>query len=232
MNSFIESAMSNAASFLSTIPGWLSALAIFIIGWLLAIVVRLVLSRFLETKGFIIFFQRVGFSEFLRKGQVAYTPGRLVALLCYWVIILAALGVAAKLSGIQIIAILFRHIENIIPGVLTSLLFGVFGYILITFAANFVMTLAKNAALAHAELIARIVKWAGIIFVVGVAVEQLNIKTTIIGATFQIVIAAIAFGMALAFGLGCKDIARSAAERFMHNLREKDRAKRDADLEG
>lgn len=224
--------MEQMQAWLSVIPNTLFAVLVFAFGWAAAFFVRFILRRILELKGFGAFFERIGFTEFLRKGQVEYTPGRLIALLGYWSVFLAALGLAASISGVQVIATFFRHIANHLPSVLTALFFGVFGYVLIAFIAKFVMTLAKNAGVAHAELIARIVKWAGIIFVVGVALEQLNIKTTIIGATFQIILAAIAFGGALAFGLGCKDIARNAVERIIHNLRERDRAKRDADFEG
>jgi hypothetical protein len=48
----------------------------------------------------------------------------------------------------------------------------------------------------------------------------------------QILFAALVFGLALAFGLGCKDIARDAAMRFLQNLREKRRTDERADLEG
>lgn len=41
-----------------------------------------------------------------------------------------------------------------------------------------------------------------------------------------------AFAAALAFGLGCKDIARDAMLRFLRNLREKGRAEKGPDLEG
>jgi hypothetical protein len=48
----------------------------------------------------------------------------------------------------------------------------------------------------------------------------------------QLLFGAVVFGLALAFGLGCKDMARDAATRIVQNLREKRRADGRADLEG
>ena len=43
---------------------------------------------------------------------------------------------------------------------------------------------------------------------------------------------ALVFGLALAFGLGCKDIARSSMERWLRELRERERMTKGTDLEG
>ena len=53
-----------------------------------------------------------------------------------------------------------------------------------------------------------------------------------ISTLIQILFAAIVFGAALAFGLGCKDLARDAFTRVLQSLREKKRTDGRADLEG
>ena len=73
---------------------------------------------------------------------------------------------------------------------------------------------------------------AGYILVVGLALEQVDINRTMISTMMQLLFAAVVFGLALAFGLGCKDLARDAAARFLQNLREKRRTDSRPDLEG
>jgi hypothetical protein len=70
------------------------------------------------------------------------------------------------------------------------------------------------------------------VLVLSLALEQLNLSRSLLTSLFQILFAAAAFGTALAFGLGCKDIARDAMLRFLRNLREKERAEKGSDLEG
>jgi hypothetical protein len=102
----------------------------------------------------------------------------------------------------------------------------------VSFIGNFVMTVARNAAYPHARLVARAVKIVGIVLVLGLALEQLDLSRSLIIALFQILFAAAAFGAGLAFGLGCKDLARDAMLRFLRNLRERERAGKGPDLEG
>jgi hypothetical protein len=61
---------------------------------------------------------------------------------------------------------------------------------------------------------------------------QVDLGRTLINSMVQILFAAVAFGLALAFGLGCKEIARDAATRWPQNLREKRRSDGRSDLEG
>jgi hypothetical protein len=68
--------------------------------------------------------------------------------------------------------------------------------------------------------------------VLSLALDQLNLSRSLITTLFQILFAAAAFAAALAFGLGCKDLARDAMQRLLRNLREKERAEKGSDLEG
>jgi len=94
------------------------------------------------------------------------------------------------------------------------------------------MTIARNASFPHAQLLSQVTKFLGFILVFSLTLEQIDIGTTMIASLFQIVLGAVAFGVALAFGLGCKDMARDAMERFLHELKEKSRIGGDSDMEG
>jgi hypothetical protein len=68
--------------------------------------------------------------------------------------------------------------------------------------------------------------------VLTVAFEQAGLGRSIVEFIFQVLLGAAAFGTALAFGLGCKDMARDSLQRLIRNLREKERTSRGPDLEG
>jgi hypothetical protein len=103
---------------------------------------------------------------------------------------------------------------------------------LIAFLAGFVRTVTRNAGSPYANLWSRITRWVGVVLVLAMAFEQAEIRGSILAGAIQILIAAFAFGMALAFGLGCKDIARNAMERMLANLKERHRDASKTDLEG
>ncbi|MDE2925141.1 MAG: hypothetical protein OXT71_01940, partial [Acidobacteriota bacterium] len=63
----------------------------------------------------------------------------------------------------------------------------------------------SNAGIAQAEVLGQFVQYIVIIFSVVVALQQLQVQ--FVGDAFLIILGAISFAFALAFGLGCKDLA-------------------------
>lgn len=215
-----------------SLPSWIMALLVSILGWCAAIMIRLVISKVLELAKFNQVCEKTGFSDFLRKGQVSYSPAKLMGAIVYWVIVLVILFWGANLLNIRMTETLSERLVTAVPGFVSAMLILVVGVIIVSFIGNFVMTIARNAAFPHARLLSQVTKGLGIVLVFSLTIEQVNIGTTMIVSLFQIVLGAIVFGAALAFGLGCKDIARDAMVRFLDELREKSRAERDSDMEG
>ncbi len=227
----MQETLSSIGAFMKSLPG-LTALLVLFGGWLAAFLLRLILSWFLGLVRFNKACDRVGISEFLRKGQVTYPPSRLVGIIAYWTVILVALFQIARILDIKMVTTFSDRLSAIVPGLLAAVFIGIIGLVVISFIGNFVMTVARTAGFAHAALLARVVKIAGYILVLGLALEQIDLSRTMISSMVQILFAALVFGLALAFGLGCKDMARDAATRFLQNLREKRRTDGRADLEG
>lgn len=219
-------------SFFRGLPSVALALLVLAGGWIAAALVRLLLWRFLDLVRFNKLCDRVGISEFLRKGQVKNGPSRLVGLIAYWALVLATLFQIARILDIKVVTSFSDRLAAIVPGLLAGIFVGIIGLVIVSFIGNFVMTLARNAGYSHAALLARVVKIAGYVLVAGMALAELEIGRALITTILQILIGAIVFGVALAFALGCKDMARDAAARWLRNLRERSRTDGRSDLEG
>ena len=174
---------------------------------------------------------RVGISDFLRKGDVSYTPSRLLATAVFWIILLISLLAAFHRLGVEVVVTLTRRIQAFLPSLIGAAGIGLFGTLAVVFCAKVVRTLARNAAFPFADLLYRVIRWVGIFVVAIMAVEQLGVDVRFIMDVVRIAVAATAFGLALAFGLGCKEMARDALRRFLDSFREDQRAGR-GDLEG
>jgi hypothetical protein len=224
--------ISVAGTFIRSLPSGLTALLVLLLGWLAARLVRIILSKFLDLVRFNTVCDKLGISEFLRKGQVKFLPSRLVGFIAYWTVLLVALFQISRILDIKVVTSFSDRLAAIAPGAIAGLFIGIIGLVVISFIGNFVMTVARTAGFPHAALLARVVKISGYVLVSGLALEQIDVSRTMISAMLQILFAAVVFGLALAFGLGCKDLARDAALRFLQNLREKKRVDGRSDLEG
>jgi xanthine/uracil/vitamin C permease (AzgA family) len=219
-------------AYLSALPGWLIAVITITSGWLAAGVARFVVTRLLAFLHFNQLCTRTGVGAFLRKGEVVFSPAELVGQGIYWVVLIGAFLEAARLLDIGV-ATEFRHrIVAALPALLSGALVLAVGLILVAFVAGFVRTVTRNAGSPYANLWSRITRWVGVVLVLAIAFEQAEIRGSILAGVIQIVIAAIAFGMALAFGLGCKEMARNAMEKLVADLKERHRDSSKPDMEG
>lgn len=215
------------------IPRILFLVIFFILCWLIAYLLRNLVDWILRKIGFDRFCDRSGISEFLRKGQVSYTPTKLVAVFVYWLIIIIILISGATLVGAKPFDLMMEKMVQNIPNFTGGLLLFVIGVLVVNFIGNFIQTIANNANFPQVSILSRGVKGIGLLFIVMMALEFMGIGEKTFIFSFQVIFAGIIFALALAFGLGCKDIIQKHVERSLKKMRERnENTPKGPDLEG
>lgn len=228
----METIIRDALAAAESLPPAARAAGALLLGWLLALALRALTHGLLALLRFDTFAEKTGLAGFLRKGKVAYPPSRLAGVLAFWLAVSAAFLAAAReldLEAFQAVSVAFNAA---VPGFLAALLVTVVGLIALGFAANLTGTIARNAAFAHAGLAVRAVRWVGGLALFLLVLDQLGLGASVLGNLVLLAFAAFAFGAALAFGLGCKDMAGAAMKAFLAELRERERERGGTDLEG
>ncbi|OPZ31364.1 MAG: hypothetical protein BWZ02_00260 [Lentisphaerae bacterium ADurb.BinA184] len=224
--------MDTLMAYVARMPGWLVAVIVVVAGWLAALVARVVLARVLALFRFNRLCGRLGLCDFLRKGDVTLTPSEVLGRGAFWVILGAALLKAAALLDVAAAETLRQRAVAALPALVSGGLVFVVGLLLVAFVAGFVRTVARNAGSPYAELWGRVTRWAGGILMLAVAIEQAEVRGSVLAGVLYIVTGAGALGLALAFGLGCKDMARESMKKWMAEMRERHRDASHPDLEG
>lgn len=216
----------------NTLPDLLASVVWFLAACLVAIAARRLVAGALCLFRFDRLCDRAGINEVLRTGRVNYTPSRLLGVFAFWLLILIGLFRAARRLDPGITQNLANRVAHTLPGLAAACMVAVVGLLLVSFAVQVVRTLARNAGSPYADLLAQVTRLAGVFIVIAAAAEQLEVGRAIILATFIILLAALGLGLALAFGLGCRDMARDAMDRFLREIRERSRTAGRGDLEG
>lgn len=204
---------------------------LFVLCWLFVHLLKNFVDWILTKVGFDNFCREIGIEEFLRKGQVSYTPSKLAAMFVYWLVIIVILISATSLVSSKPLDFVMEKISQNIPITISSLVIAIIGILLSNFIGNFVETIANNANFLHAKLLGNTVKVIGIFFIMMITLEFLGLGEKTIIFAFQIVWAGFVFALALALGLGCKDIMQKYVERFLKKMQE-GKPSREPDLEG
>jgi small-conductance mechanosensitive channel len=125
--------------------------------------------------------------------------------------------VAINAVGLTIAAELLNTVVLYIPHVVAAIFILILGMFVATVLRNVVLTAANNAGIGQSKLLAKIVEVIIGVFAVFMALEQLGIGIVITQLTLAVILGSVGLGLALAFGLGCREIAG----KFVNDLVDK-----------
>jgi hypothetical protein len=195
----------------------LLVIVILIVGWIISKFIKTVVTKALKAVRIDQLSDRIELDALLEKGGITYSLSELIGTICYWFAILIAVMVAINAIGLTIAADLLNKIVLYIPNVVAAIFILIVGMFVATLLKNIIQTAANNAGLAQGKLLSKAVEVIIGIFAIVVALEQLQIGIRITELTVSIILGTIGLGVALAFGLGCRDVAG----RFVNDMVEK-----------
>lgn len=194
------------------VPILIMVLVTLIIGGFLAFVARWLTFRLLQLARFDRLVQRTGFSSMIERTGVFRSPSdlgaRFVQGLVWLFTILFALNAADTPASAGLVMRFVDYIPNIIAAGLVLLL----GVVVSRVISRSALLAAVNAQWPGARLIAGGVRVLVMTLAVVIALEQLHIGSLPLLVAFAIVFAGIVFALAIAFGLGARDMARQWIE--------------------
>ncbi len=206
---------------LTFVPLILVALLILLLGGLIAKSLEQVLVKGLKFVRLDKLADDIQLSGMLTKGGIRRKPSELIGAIVYWIVILAFVMTALNALNLTVAAELFQHIVSFLPNVIAAVFILIVGVFAAAFLATTVRTAASNSGILQAHLLGQAVQTAVVVFAAVAALQQLRIQ--FVGEVFLIILAGISLGCALAFGLGCKDVAGRWVSELIDQLKARKR---------
>jgi small-conductance mechanosensitive channel len=190
------------------IPELIAALAILIIGYFVAKIVGNLIGRLLE---------RAGLDRMLTSGQgseyvsrVTRSPSRLLGRIAFWALFLGAVSLAVTALGINALTDFVGAIFAYLPNVIVALLiFLVAGAVAAAVGALVARTMGDTPT---GKIVGSIAPVLIMVIAAFMILDQLRIAEDIVETTFQALMFGTALALALAFGLGGRDVAARMLE--------------------
>lgn len=154
--------------------------------------------------------------------RIIESPSRLVGQIVYWLIYLAFISFAVSALNLAVLNQVLTGIYSYIPHVIASIAIFLVASAVSVEATRFVQRVMGRTA--TAKIISAVIPAVTLSLAVFMILSELNIAKDIINILFTAIVGAIALGMALAFGLGGRDVARTLLEQAV------DSAKGNADM--
>ena len=219
----LQQGLTTIVDFLPKLVGFL---IILLIGYIVARVVKGILTRGL---------QKVGLDRALHSGQAGQyverlspgaSPSRLIGAIGFWLVFLAAVSIAVSAVGVPALDRFMAAIYAYLPKIVAALIiFVVAGAVATAVGGLVAKTMGDTPT---GKVVGTIVP----VLVMSIAgfmiLDQLEIAPQIVTITYAALIGAVALGMALAFGLGGRDVAAQILSQAYRTGQERsDRVRQD-----
>lgn len=187
------------------IPNLLGCLAILLVGYLVARLIKLLVSKLLEAVGLDRALSGSQAGTYVERVSPGARPSRLVATVAFWFIFIYAIAAAVGALKIPTLTNFMANVQNYLPNVIAAVVILVIGVALAGAVGGLVDRLAGDTAGGRmARAVGPTLILAIVVFMV---LNQLKIAPDIVTTTYIALIGMLAVAGALAFGLGGRELA-------------------------
>ena len=197
------------------LPEVIGALLILIIGYFVAKLIARIVRKALH---------KVRFDRAMHTSaagnviaRVVESPAKFVSQVVFWLLYLGVISLAISALNSQVLNDLLASIYSYVPRVIAAILIFLVASTISAGTAKFVQRVMGRTA--TAKLIAAVVPAIVMSLAVFMILNQLGIATDIVNILFTAIVGAVALGLALAFGLGGREVARELLEQAVDTAR-------------
>jgi hypothetical protein len=220
VNQLMQATQEIIASIAQFLPRLLVMLIIVFVGWLIAYLLKSILRSILRLARFDKLSERAGATQLLKKAALPSST-ELLSRFVFWVAWIGFILVGVSVLGIGGLQEHISRFFGFLPRLFAALFVFFFGLLAASFFSRAALLAAVNADLPSPRLISLTIRTMIIIFSLSMGFEELGLGEQTMLVAFGIVFGALMLGLALAFGLGGRELARQFLERrFVHEKKE------------
>jgi preprotein translocase subunit Sss1 len=205
------------------LPRFVVMLTIILAGLLIAFLLKSILRSILHLTKLDRISEQAGASRVLRKAAMP-SMSEFLSRSLFWITLLGFILLGISVLQIPELQEQISRIFQLLPQVFVAILILFVGILAANFLSRAALLTAVNAGYRSPRLWSGMVRFVIWILTISMALEQVGLARQTVVAAFSIVFGAVMLALAIAFGLGGRDLARQALERYVGD-REKLRGK-------
>jgi hypothetical protein len=200
-----DSVQQGLDNFFAFVPRLLGFLLILLIGYIVAKVVKGVLTKVLERVGLDRALHTGSTGEYVNKVAPDVKPSRTIGAIAFWFVFLGAISIAVSQLGIAALTDFVASIAAYLPNVIAAILiFVIAGAIAAAVGGLVARTMGDTPT---GKVVGSVVPVLVMAIATFMILNQLRIAPEIVTITYGALIGGVFLAMALAFGLGGREVA-------------------------
>jgi small-conductance mechanosensitive channel len=197
------------------LPAILGALLLLLIGWLVARISQAVVGRLLHRLGLDRLADRTGISRGLTTIGVQNALSYLLARIIYWLILIFFILLALGALGLtDVVTSALNSFFAFLPRLVAATAIFLVGAFIARVVGDAIIAVSAQSNIPSGRVLGQAVRYSLLLLVAILALDELGVQTTILTTIIIVTVAAVAFGLALAFGLGNRQLAHGIMAGF------------------
>src|SRR3954452_3550310 len=224
-----DSVQQGLDNFFAFVPRLVGFLLILLIGYIVARVVKGVLTKVLERAGLDRALHTGSTGEYVNKVAPDVKPSRTIGAIAFWFVFLGAISIAVSQLGIAALTDFVAAIAAYLPNVVAAILiFVVAGAIAAAVGGLVARTMGDTPT---GKVVGSVVPVLVMAIATFMILNQLKIAPQIVTITYAALIGGVFLAMALAFGLGGREVAgRMLGDAYEKGQQQRGQVRRDMEL--
>jgi small-conductance mechanosensitive channel len=205
------------------LPRFVAMVGIILAGLLIAFLLKIALRAILRLAQFHKLTERSGAAQILSQAQFP-GPTELLSRFIFWIVWLSFILVGISVLNIAGLQEEIARFFALLPQLFVAILILLVGLTAANFFSRATLLGAVNANLPSPQLWSGSVRYLIVLLAVSMALEQIGLGKQTVLAAFSILFGSAMLALAIAFGLGGRDVARQLLERhFARTIKEKEK---------
>jgi hypothetical protein len=201
-----------ARGFAHFLPRLIVMLILAFVGWVIAYIVKVVLRSILRLIKFDKLSENAGASQLLTKAALP-TATEMLSRFAFWVTWLGFILLGVNVLGILGLQEQVARFFLFLPRLFVALFILFFGLLAASFFSRATLLAAVNANVPSPRIVSLAVRSIIIVFVFSIVFEELGLAEQTMLVAFGIAFGALMVGLAIAFGIGGRDLAQRFLEK-------------------
>ena len=201
-----------ARGFAHYLPRLIVMLILAFVGWVIAYVVKVILRSILGLIKFDKLSDNAGASQLLNKAALPPAT-EMVSRFAFWVTWIGFVLLGVSVLGILGLQEQIARFFLFLPRLFVAMFLMFFGLLAASFFSRATLLAAVNASVPSPRVLSMAVRSIIIVFVLSIVFEELGLAEETMLVAFGIAFGALMLGLAIAFGIGGRDLARRFLEK-------------------
>lgn len=213
------------------LPNLLGAVALLIVGWVGAFVLRWLIQHF--GKGLDAIMNVVHRWLGHKMPRPRWSISSIVGDIAFWIMLVWVFSAAADQLGLNTLSNWILGLLGYLPRVLISIFILMIGYLVSEGVRKFIVSLAESSGYQHGLTLGHLASGLVLAFTLLLGLAQLGLDVTVFANIITLAAAALFGGIALAFGIGAGDSVRNVmASHYVRKAYRQGQRVRITEIEG